>query len=78
MKAKLCNNPYVFSLKDLIFIACLLIFNLFFSGASAQYKPWVAPKTAEYVKNPLAGNKSTIAIAKTLYVADCSPGRCGA
>ena len=38
-----------------------------------QSTTWVAPKEANDVKNPLAGNAAVLADAKTLYVANCGP-----
>jgi mono/diheme cytochrome c family protein len=38
-----------------------------------QHTPWVTPKTAQDIKNPLAGNKSVLADAKTLYTTNCAP-----
>ncbi len=57
---------------SLIFIAVLAQFST--TIVSAQKKPaWVTPKDANLVKNPLAGDKSTLAEGKTLYVSNCSP-----
>ncbi|MBS1503491.1 MAG: cytochrome c, partial [Bacteroidetes bacterium] len=38
-----------------------------------QRAPWVAPKTAQEVKNPFAGDKSVLADGKVLYTANCTP-----
>jgi len=38
-----------------------------------QQPPWVAPKDAQTVKNPLVSTTSILADAKTLYTANCSP-----
>ncbi|MEP7229295.1 MAG: cytochrome c [Ginsengibacter sp.] len=57
---------------SLIFIAVLVQFST--TIVSAQTKPaWVTPQGASLVKNPLAGDKSTLTEGKTLYVANCSP-----
>ncbi len=39
----------------------------------AQTTPWNAPSSADNNKNPLAGNTSVLAEAKTLYTANCVP-----
>jgi len=62
-----------FNLKSLVFIIVLLANNLISSRSFAQYTKWVAPKAAVNVKNPLAGNKSVLADARTLYVTNCAP-----
>lgn len=36
-------------------------------------KPWKAPESANFLKNPLAGNKAVLADAKKLYTTFCSP-----
>lgn len=38
-----------------------------------QQPPWVAPKTADNVKNPLSADNSKIAETKTLYITNCGP-----
>lgn len=41
---------------------------------AAQSKvPWVAPKEADNLKNPLAGNTEILKYAKVLYVSYCGP-----
>jgi len=62
-----------FNFKHLFFIAFLLAFAFIFVRSFAQSTPWVAPKDADNVKNPLAGNAGAIAEGKTLYVANCGP-----
>ncbi|HVW13659.1 MAG TPA: cytochrome c [Mucilaginibacter sp.] len=42
-------------------------------AVAQQRAPWVAPKTAQEVKNPLAGDKSVLADGKVLYTANCAP-----
>jgi len=66
-------NMKNFNLKGLLFIAALLVFNIVATRTFAQSKPWVTPQPAKSVKNPIEGNKSDLAVAKTLYVANCSP-----
>jgi len=66
-------NMKNFNLKGLLFIAALLVFNLVSTRTFAQSKPWVTPQPAKSVKNPIEGNQSDLAVAKTLYVTNCSP-----
>ena len=52
-------NPYrhfLNSKRVIMIIAIFLASNLFLSKVFAQQKPWVSPKEAQIVKNPLAGN----------------------
>jgi mono/diheme cytochrome c family protein len=51
----------------------LLIFSLSYFLTLAQSPPWVAPKDADNLKNPLAGNTSVLPDAKALYTANCGP-----
>ena len=62
-----------FNLKGLLIIAALVVFNLISSRTFAQHTPWVTPKPAATVKNPLAGNENVLADAKTLYITNCAP-----
>jgi mono/diheme cytochrome c family protein len=57
----------------LFFSSFLLISNFSFLLSHAQTAPWVAPKEANNITNPIAGNNSSIADGKTIYVANCSP-----
>ena len=59
--------------KSVLPYLLILIFNFIFFQSFAQSSPWVAPKDADNLKNPLAGNTSTMADAKALYVANCGP-----
>jgi mono/diheme cytochrome c family protein len=59
--------------KRLFIITFLLALAFIFVRSFAQSTPWVAPKDADNVKNPLAGNASSVAEGKTLYVANCGP-----
>jgi mono/diheme cytochrome c family protein len=72
MKANQYNCIPNFNLKNLCFIIAFLSFTLIYSQSFAQ-APWVTPKAARSVKNPLAGNKSVLGAGKTLYVANCTP-----
>ncbi len=48
----------------LIFISC---------ASKAQNNKWIAPKEADNVKNPLAGNTEILKYAKVVYTTYCSP-----
>jgi mono/diheme cytochrome c family protein len=67
------SNRHIFNPKTLIFIVPLLGFQFIFSRSFAQQTNWVAAKDADNLKNPLAGNISVIADAKTVYVSYCTP-----
>jgi len=62
-----------FNSQSLFIIAALLTFNLMVTSTFGQQPPWVAPKTADNVKNPLSGDNSKMAETKTLYVNNCGP-----
>ncbi len=52
-------------------LAAVLTFN---SAAQAQQsKPWVAPKDAESVANPVAANPAMLKDVRKLYVSTCAP-----
>ena len=53
----------------LLFFTSLFILN----EAKAQSKTWVAPKEADNVKNPLAGNTEILQYAKVIYTTYCGP-----
>jgi len=59
--------------KGLFIIVVLPLFILFYLNAIAQSAPWIAPKEADNVKNPLSGNTASLAEGKTLYVVNCGP-----
>jgi mono/diheme cytochrome c family protein len=61
------------NMKSIYFIALLMLFNLIYFLTFAQNPPWVSPKEAGNVKNPLVNNTSVLADAKALYVANCAP-----
>lgn len=73
MKAQSNNNQRIFKVKGLIFIVALIAFNTIFSKSFAQHTPWVAPKIAQDVKNPFAGDKAVLAEGTTLYSTNCAP-----
>jgi mono/diheme cytochrome c family protein len=66
-------HRFVPDFKRLFFISTLLVFNLLTTRSFGQQTPWVAPKVADNVKNPMSGNNSTIAETKKLYITNCSP-----
>lgn len=73
MKTEVFNTLKIFSLKNAIFITVHLLFLLSFLNSYAQQSPWTVPEIANNVKNPLAGDKSGLADAKTLYINNCAP-----
>jgi mono/diheme cytochrome c family protein len=55
-----------------LFIVFVLDTQLMSTSIAQQKKEsWVAPKTADDVKNPFKGNESTLQDAKKLYVKSC-------
>jgi mono/diheme cytochrome c family protein len=38
-----------------------------------QHIPWVAPKQAQGITNPLSGSQAALADGKTLYISNCAP-----
>jgi mono/diheme cytochrome c family protein len=55
----------------MVLIFCVL--NLIYSRAHAQPSNWAAPKEADNIVNPFAGNSGVLADAKVLYIANCAP-----
>jgi len=57
------------------FFFILLLFTSFFIyvEVKAQSKIWIAPKEADNVKNPLAGNTDILKYAKVIYTTYCGP-----
>jgi mono/diheme cytochrome c family protein len=49
------------------------ILNSVFNRTFAQQKPWVTPKEAQIIKNPITGNAVALAEGKKLYVTNCAP-----
>jgi mono/diheme cytochrome c family protein len=60
-------------LKHIFIVAFMLMFNVVSFQSFAQSTPWVAPKDADNVKDPLAGNTAVLPEAKSLYTANCAP-----
>jgi mono/diheme cytochrome c family protein len=73
MKTKIYNALNIFSFKNAVFITVLLQILLSFLNSYAQRSPWTVPAIANNLKNPLAGDKSGLADAKTLYINNCAP-----
>ena len=73
MKKTFSMSTIALRFKTIIFFGFSVLLGLFFLGAIAQKGPWTAPKDADNVKNPIAGNAASVAAAKTLYVANCGP-----
>ena len=63
------------NISKLNFFFVLLLFISFFihNEAIAQSKTWCAPKEANDVKNPLAGNTDILKYAKVIYTTYCDP-----
>jgi len=61
------------NLTPVFFSGFMFFLNLFCLASFAQTTPWLAPKEADNIKNPLTGNTSVLAEAKTLYTANCVP-----
>ena len=60
--------------KGIIAVASIIVFILEIHPVMAQQKvPWVSPKTAQELKNPLVGDKAALAEAKKLYTTNCAP-----
>lgn len=71
---KIADTGYsVFKVKNMILIVAFTAFTLACSSSFAQQKPWASPKEAQVIKNPFAGNSSTLAEGKKLYVTNCAP-----
>jgi len=58
-------------------VVCFLFFFSAFmfitSNINAQSAKWVAPKETDDLKNPLAGNNTSLKEGKTLYMSYCTP-----
>jgi mono/diheme cytochrome c family protein len=65
---KKVNMPFSFRILCM-FILLICIYN----NSNAQGKVWTAPKDADNVKNPLAGNTDILKYAKVIYTTYCGP-----
>ena len=73
MMKKSYSKAAVLKAQHVFYLLILLSFTLLCYTSSSQSTNWVAPKDADNVKNPLTGNASILADARTLYVANCGP-----
>jgi len=66
---------YDLSVRRIFYVAAIaLTTSLIPSRSIAQQRtPWVTPKTAQEVKNPIAVDKTVIAEGKALYTTNCAP-----
>jgi mono/diheme cytochrome c family protein len=64
---------FIFNLQGLFFLVFLLAFSLFIKSSFGQQPPWVAPKSADNVKDPLSADNSKMAETKALYITNCGP-----
>jgi mono/diheme cytochrome c family protein len=64
---------FKFNSQRLFLFTSVLTFSFVFTDSFGQQPPWLAPKTADNVKNPIAGDNSKIAETKTLYITNCGP-----
>jgi mono/diheme cytochrome c family protein len=62
-----------FTRNRFFIIQCTCLLLIGYSQAVAQSKPWIVPKDATTVKNPLVGNTTVLPDAKTIYMANCAP-----
>jgi cytochrome c553 len=69
------KNPIENKIGKIYFFFILLLFISFFIyvEVKAQSKTWLAPKEANDVKNPLAGNTEILPYAKVIYTTYCGP-----
>ncbi|HEY8733037.1 MAG TPA: c-type cytochrome [Puia sp.] len=72
MKEK-SGRRLILGLHRLLFILAVLTINLSAFQSFGQSIAWVAPKSADNVKNPLSGNVSKVADTKALYITNCGP-----
>jgi mono/diheme cytochrome c family protein len=71
MQAEYSNSPT--TKPYLVCLLFLVFYFVSFQTLAQSTTPWVVPKDADNVKNPLAGNTSVLPEAKALYVANCAP-----
>ena len=73
MKTQVGTNLLPLCRKKLLLVAVVMLPGLLISKAFAQRTPWVSPKLAQELKNPLAGDKTVLAEGKSLYTTNCAP-----
>jgi len=64
------KTPSTISVNLILLIFSFMLFN---NIVKAQNNKWVAPKEADNIKNPLAGNTTILKDAKVLYTSYCVP-----
>jgi mono/diheme cytochrome c family protein len=62
-----------FSKPVLVYLLFMVFYFIGVQSFAQSATPWIAPKDADNVKNPLAGNTSVLPEAKALYIANCGP-----
>src|ERR1700730_386017 len=67
MNTKTNAKQNKFGKVHFFFILLLFISFFIYAEVKAQSKTWVAPKEADNVKNPLAGNTDILKYAKVIY-----------
>lgn len=74
MKRKRTPQSSFISSKGIFAAVTIVLLFLAVRPVIAQQKaPWVSPKTAQELKNPLAGDKAALMEAKKLYTTNCAP-----
>jgi mono/diheme cytochrome c family protein len=75
MKTKVTRSYRPFRMKEIVFATAIIVaFNLIsFRSVAQQHTPWVSPKVAQDVKNPVAVDKTVLTEAKVLYSTNCAP-----
>jgi len=63
----------IFNSQSSFFAVFLLVFSFIIIKTFGQQPPWVAPKTADNVKNPVISDNTKLAATKALYVTNCGP-----
>ncbi|HZX59107.1 MAG TPA: cytochrome c [Mucilaginibacter sp.] len=73
MKTLRINNGLF--IKRAFYVAVIALATSLIASRSLaqQHTPWVAPKPAQDVKNPIAVDKTILAEGKALYAANCAP-----
>ncbi|GAC1312620.1 MAG: hypothetical protein NVSMB24_34470 [Mucilaginibacter sp.] len=71
---KLKTNYDLFVKRIFYVTALALTINLIpFISLAQQQTPWIAPKPAREIKNPLIVDNTVLAEGKALYTANCAP-----
>lgn len=63
--------------KELNYFSKIILISILLSAvcaaAQAQSKPWIVPKQAADVQNPIPSDAASISMGRTLYKTQCSP-----